>query len=96
MLQVHKDLRTAGVNAVRWKGRWKTVETAMSEICAPGAIDDPVEGVLLVAYGSLVLYDCETWSAAYEEIQRPPKHGDLLGEEVVNLVAYLKGGQAVR
>ena len=64
-VQVREQLNKAGLNAVRRGGRWDSIGAAVALLCAPGA-EDPVDGVLVVSYDHLVLYDCETKKAAYE------------------------------
>src|SRR5437870_3944937 len=65
MVQVRQQLQKAGVNAVPVKGRFSTVADAVLQLCASGA-EQPLDGILTVAYNDLVLYDCETHKAAYE------------------------------
>ena len=89
MIQVREALQQAGVNAVRTNGRWDTMIEAVGQLCGPGA-DQPVDGVLVVSYNHVVLYDCETNKPAYE-IQANPERGGLgLGEMTKRLIGYLQ------
>jgi len=93
MVQAREDLRKAGWNAVRASGRWDNVTDVIGQVCAPG-VSQPVDGVLVVTYNHLVLYDCQTTKAAYE-IQSSPENGGLsLDGMVGRLVNYLKGKPA--
>ena len=90
MVQVRQQLNKAGVNAVRRSGRWDSLVDAVARLCAPGA-EDPVDGVLVVSYDHLVLYNCETRKATYE-IQTSSQGGGLgLREMTDRLIKYLRG-----
>ena len=86
MVQVRQDLQKAGLNAVATSGRFNNVADAVSQLCASGA-DQPIDGLLAVAYNDLVLYDCETRKPAYEI------HSGSLGlpQLTIRLIHYLKG-----
>lgn len=86
MVQVRQDLQKAGLNAVASSGRWDTVMEALGQICASGAAQ-PVEGVVVVNYDHLVLYDCQTSKAAFE-FQGSPDKG--LTAMTARLINYLK------
>jgi hypothetical protein len=90
-VEVRESLQKAGINAVRTRGRWDKVTEAIAQICAPGS-DQPVDGVLVVQYNHLVLYDCQSGKAAYE-IQGAPESGGMsLPQMTKRLIKYLKGG----
>ena len=86
MVQVRQDLQKAGVNAVPSVGRWDTVAEAIGGICSPGA-DQPVDGVVIVNYDHIVLYDCQSSKAAFE-IQGSSEKG--LTDMTARLLKYLK------
>ena len=86
MVQVRQDLQKAGVNAVASSGRWDTVMEALGQICSSGAAQ-PVEGVVVVNYDHLVLYDCQSSKAAFE-FQASGEKG--LTEMTARLIKYLK------
>jgi ABC-type transport system substrate-binding protein len=86
MVTVRQDLKKAGVNAVPASGRWDTVAEALGGICSPGA-EQPVDGVVVVHYDHLVLYDCQTNKAAFE-IQGTGEQG--ITDMTQRLVKYLK------
>ena len=74
MVQVREQLNKAGRNAVRRTGRWDNIASAVAQIC--GSSDEgPVDGMLVVNYDHLVLYDCETRKAAFEIESSPDKGG---------------------
>lgn len=85
MVQVRQDLNKAGVSAVPAGGRWDTVAEALGQICSSGAAQ-PVDGVVLVTYDHLVLYDCQSSKAAFE-YQGSPEKG--LTEGTARLIKYL-------
>ena len=93
MVQVREQIKKAGRNAVRQSGRWDSVAGAVSQICgAPG--EGPVDGVLLVKYDNLVLYDCETRKTAFE-IQSSPERGGIgLVNMTKRLIKYLETDKA--
>jgi hypothetical protein len=86
MVQVRQDLQKAGLNAVASSGRWDTVMEALGQICASGAAQ-PVDGVVVVNYDHLVLYDCQSSKAAFE-FQGTSASG--LTEMTARLIKYLK------
>lgn len=86
MVQVRQDLQKAGVNAVASSGRWDSVVEALGQICASGSAQ-PVEGVVVVQYDHLVLYNCQTTKAAFE-YQGSSEKG--LTEMTTRLIKYLK------
>jgi hypothetical protein len=86
MVQVRQDLQKAGINAVPSSGRWDTVMEAMGQICASGAAQ-PVDGVVVVQYDHLVLYDCQSSKAAFE-FQGSSANG--LTVMTQRLIRYLK------
>jgi hypothetical protein len=85
MVQVRQDLQKAGVNAVASSGRWDTVMEALGQICASGAAQ-PVDGVVLVRYDYLVLYDCQSSKPAFE-FQGTSEKG--LTDMTARLIKYL-------
>jgi hypothetical protein len=85
MVQVRQDLQKAGVNAVPAGGRWDTVPEALGQICSGSA--QPVDGVVVVNYDHLVLYDCQSSKPAFE-FQGSPEKG--LTEMTARLIKYLK------
>jgi len=85
MVQVRQDLQKGGVNAVASSGRWDTVIEAMGQICASGA-GQPVDGVVVVNFDHLVLYDCQTSKAAFE-FQGTGEKG--LTDMTARLIKYL-------
>ena len=88
--QLRVQLRQAGWNAVQRSGRWESVPEAVQQICAPGA-DEPVDGVLIVTYNHLQLFDCSTAKAAFE-IQSSVEGGGMgLPEMTQRLMQYLQG-----
>ena len=89
-VQARQSLQKEGFNAVRATGRWDVVAEMVAQLCGPGA-DQPVDGVLLVSYNHLVLYDCDSRKAAWE-IQSSPESGGLsFQQSVARLIKYLKG-----
>ncbi len=86
MVQVRQDLQKAGLNAVGSAGRWETVSEAIAQICSPTA-EQPVDGVVVVSYDHLVLYDCQNSKAAFE-IQGSNQTG--LTVMTARLIRYLK------
>lgn len=86
MVQLRQDLQKGGVNAVAASGRWDTVIEALGQICATGAAQ-PVDGVVVVNYDHLVLYDCQSSKAAFE-FQGSPEKG--LTDMTARLIKYLK------
>jgi len=86
MVQVRQDLNKAGINAIAAGGRWDTVVEALGQICAAGSAQ-PVNGVVVVQYDHLVMYDCQTTKPAFEY------HGSSdkgLTEMTARLIKYLK------
>jgi hypothetical protein len=83
---VRQDLQKAGVNAIAASGRWDTVVEAMGEICSSGAAQ-PSDGVVVVTFDHLVLYDCQTSKTAFE-YQGSPEMG--LTAMTAQLIKYLK------
>ena len=86
MVTVRQDLKKAGVNAVPASGRWESVAEALGGICSPGA-EQPVDGVVVVRFDNLVLYDCQNSKAAFE-IQGTGDKG--ITEMTQRLIKYLK------
>lgn len=86
MVQVRQDLQKAGVNAVASSGRWDNVVEALGQICSSGAAQ-PVDGVVVVNYDHLVLYDCQSAKPAFE-YQGTPENG--LTVMTQRLIKYLK------
>jgi hypothetical protein len=86
MVQVRQDLQKAGVNAVASSGRWDTVVEALGQICSSGAAQ-PVDGVVVVNYDHLVMYDCQSGKPAFE-YQGTPENG--LTTMTQRLIKYLK------
>ena len=86
MVQVRQDLQKAGVNAVPSSGRWDTVVEALGQICSSAAAQ-PVDGVVVVNYDHLVLYDCQSAKPAFE-FQGTPENG--LTAMTQRLIKYLK------
>jgi hypothetical protein len=64
-VQVRNDLHKAGINAIKVSGRWENITQAISQVCSPTAAQ-PVDGIVVVKYDYLVLYDCKTGKAAFE------------------------------
>jgi hypothetical protein len=83
--QVREQLTKNGVTAVRRAGRWAGQMDALNEICQPG--DEPVDGVVIVAYDRLTLHDCESKGVSYS-IQGGGRIG--LPEMADKLITYLK------
>jgi len=65
MVQVREQLLKGGIKAVRTGGTFENVGAAVTELCGPAAAQ-PIDGLLMVSYNDLVLYDCTTRKAAYE------------------------------
>ena len=86
MVQVRQDLQKAGVNAVATSGRWDTVVEALGQICSSGAAQ-PVDGVVVVNYDHLVMYDCQNAKPVFE-FQGTPENG--LTVMTQRLIKYLK------
>jgi hypothetical protein len=93
MIQVREALQKAGVKAVRTSGRWDTIVAALGQLCGPGA-DQPVDGVLIVSYNHVVLYDCQTNKPAYEMQSAPERGGVGLDEMTRRLIGYLQKDKA--
>ena len=85
-VQVRNDLNKAGVAAVKSAGRWESVTQMIQQVCAPSAAQ-PVDGVVIVKYDYLVLYDCQSSKAAFE-IQGSSSTG--LTDMTARLIKYLK------
>jgi hypothetical protein len=85
MVQVREQVNKAGRNAVRQSGRWDGIAAAVAQICG-SPTEGTVDGVLVVNYDQLVLYDCETRKKAFE-IQSSPERGGGLG--VINMTKRL-------
>jgi hypothetical protein len=93
MVQVRQKLKDAGVDAQPRSGRWESAPDAVNHICSPGA-DNPVDGVLIMSYDHMTLYDCQTLKAAYD-IQGSPMAGGMgLDEMTKHLIRYLQGKSA--
>ena len=90
MVQVRAQVNKAGRNAVRQTGRWDTIAAAVAQICG-SPTEGTVDGVLVVNYDQLVLYDCETRKKAFE-IQSDPEKGGGLGvtNMTKRLIKYLE------
>lgn len=86
MVQVRQDLQKAGVNAVPSGGRWDSVVEALGQICSSGAAQ-PVDGVVVVNYDHLVLYDCQSSKPAFEFQGTPDKGLTMMTQR---LIRYLK------
>jgi hypothetical protein len=90
MVKLRQQLKDGGWSAEARPGRWDSAAEMVSHICSPGA-DNPVDGVLLVTYERLTLYDCQTLKAAYD-IQGSPMAGGMgLDEMTKHLIRYLQG-----
>jgi len=88
--QLREQLKADGWHAVPRSGRWGSVSEAVTQICAPGE-EQPVDGVLLVTYDHLVLYDCQSLTSAFE-IQSSPEGGGMgLPDLTQHLIDYLSG-----
>jgi len=85
MVQVREQINKAGRNAVRQTGRWDTIAAAVAQICG-SPTEGSVDGVLVVNYDQLVLYDCETRKKAFEIQSSPDKAG---GMGVINMTKRL-------
>jgi hypothetical protein len=85
MVQVREQINKAGRNAVRQSGRWDTLVGAVAQICG-SPTEGSVDGVLIVNYDALVLYDCETRKKAFEIQSSPDKAG---GMGVINMTKRL-------
>lgn len=90
MVQLREQLKQGGWNPVARSGRWDNAAEAVSGICAPGA-EEPVDGVLIVAYNHLSLYDCQTLKTVYEIGSSPEGGGMGLKEMTNHLIRYLQG-----
>jgi hypothetical protein len=90
MVQVRQKLTDAGIDAQARSGRWENAPDAVNHICSPGA-DNPVDGVLIMSYDHMTLFDCQTLKAAYD-IQGSPMSGGMgLDEMTKHLIHYLRG-----
>lgn len=89
-VQLREELKQGGWNAVPRTGRWDTAAEAVNGICAPGA-EQPVDGVLVVAYNHLSLFDCQTLRTTYEIGSSPEGGGMGLKEMTTHLIRYLQG-----
>lgn len=61
---VRAQLTESGINAVRVAGRWDDERDALQDICLPTA-EEPVQGVLIVTYSTLILHECTSKQIAY-------------------------------
>ena len=85
-MQVRNDLREGGIETMKVSGRWKNTTQAMSEICSPSA-PQAVDGMVVVQYDYVVLYDCKTSKAAFE--MQGSSEADL--KPITNhLIRYIK------
>ena len=90
MVQTREKLKQAGIDAQSATGRWESASDAVSQICAPG-VDLPVDGVLIMSYDHMTLYDCATARPAYD-IQGSPMSGGMgIDEMTKRLIKYLQG-----
>jgi len=90
MITVRDKLKTAGIDAQPSSGRWESAADAVSQVCAPG-VDLPVDGVLIMSYDHMTLYDCQTARPAYD-IQGSPMSGGMgIDEMTKHLIKYLQG-----
>lgn len=85
-VQVRNDLLKAGVTALKVSGRWENIPQAISQVCSPSAAQ-PVDGIVVVKYDYVVLYDCKTSKAAFE-MQGSENTG--LSSITQHLIKYLK------
>jgi hypothetical protein len=86
------DLAKAGITAVPSAGRWETEKEAARAICA--RTDQPIDGVLLVTYGDLILTDCQTLTTAYSVDGDASDGGPGIRAMTQRLIDYLKGNPA--
>ena len=90
MVQTREKLKQAGIDAEPATGRWESASDAVSQVCAPG-VDLPVDGVLIMSYDHMTLYDCATARPAYD-IQGSPMSGGMgIDEMTKRLIKYLQG-----
>ena len=90
MVKLRQTLKDGGWKAEPRSGRWDSAADAVNHVCSPGA-DNPVDGVLIVTYDRLTLYDCQTLKASYD-IQSSPMAGGMgLDEMTKHLIRYLQG-----
>jgi hypothetical protein len=92
-VQLRQQLKEGGWNPVPRSGRWDNAAEAVNGVCAPGA-EEPVDGVLIVAYNHLTLYDCQTLKTVYEIGSSPEGGGMGLKEMTNHLIRYLQGKSA--
>jgi len=85
-VQVRNDLNKAGIHAIKVSGRWESVTQAIGQVCSPTSAE-PVDGMIIVKYDYLVLYDCQTKKAAFE-MQASSSVG--LTDMTQHLIKYLK------
>ena len=85
-VQVRNDLHKAGINAIKASGRWESITQAISQVCSPSAAQ-PVDGIVVVKYDYVVLYDCKTSKAAFE-MQGSSETG--LSTITQHLIKYIK------
>jgi hypothetical protein len=85
-VQVRNDLHKAGINALKVSGRWENITQAISQVCSPTA-PQPVDGIVVVKYDYVVLYDCKTAKAAFEM-----QGGESAGLTTIteHLIKYIK------
>lgn len=88
-VRVRDQLTAGGWNAVRRAGRWDSEMEAIIAICAPGA--EPVDGVLVVSYSRLKLYECGSNVSAYQIESDPTRGGVGIIEMTNRLMQYLHG-----
>jgi len=85
-VQVRNDLNKAGLTALKVSGRWESITEAISQVCSPSAAQ-PVDGIVVVKYDYVVLYDCKSQKAAFE-MQGSSETG--LTDITKHLIRYLK------
>ena len=86
-VNVRARLQKAGVTAMRQAGRWETEQDALGMVCDQSGVD----GMLVVQYNRLRLFDCTTKKLAYD-VQSHPEGGTEGALKLADrLVEYLQG-----
>jgi len=88
MVKTREKLQQAGIDAEPFAGHWKSESSAVNSICFP-PVGPPFDGVLIVSYLHMTLYDCATAQPAYD-IQGSTKSGGMRMDEMTSrLIRYL-------
>lgn len=89
-VNVRARLTRAGVTALPRSGRWETEHDAVSAICEQAGID----GVLVVQYNRLRLFDCTTQKLAYDILGHPEGGNEGALGLADRLIKYLQRKQS--